>query len=788
MDILTGMNSPVVMDTDSWFSVRQVDQIIANYPAYAWYDPMISYPTGKVIDWGPVYPMMVATIAFLSGSHTQGEMIETVSWLAPLLSLLLIPLCFLAGSIIWDKRAGWIAAILIPVLGGEAIFRSFYGDLDHHILEMIFSLAFFVLYIWLIKETIGKTEILYKKPFLIIAAVGAGIIYYLGIMTMPTLMIGGVVVGITTILYALLSGEEGKIRAFAILNTIIFGSFIILYSLSGIQVSGWNLPQYSVAHVVTAILIIAVSLLLSAFTGLKARLPSVPYPVLVLGVVIIGIAALSVLMPEFITTSVRTASAFLTPAEGGMARISEMQSLPLEKAFKIFNIATILAFAGFILIIRRYISDRSPILLTSIIWAGFILFISLLMARFFYYGGMAIVILTAVALSSLYGWLEVSKSPVVAAKKKNNTSKPEPFITKSLIITGVLMAIIVAASASTAIHVAREETTRSLVTNDWIDALTWLGAVSPEPEVDYYEIYNKDSFSYPKEAYSILSWWDYGHWITALSKRIPVTTPFQTHAGAVATFLLADRENEAEKVAERFGARYIITTNDMIIENFPNIRYWLPRETDENAYLFVFYSQDERTARKLNPLMGFTDAFFDTMVTRLHVMDGSYIPANQSVLVRYNPMEIGGKTIPVMQNMGIVNADQAEKALSQQKSNQQVISLDIRSPVRDSGSLGHYRLIYESKGNDSVGPGKDEFSNIKIFERVKGYIIPGAGTIELPLITNQGREFTWQQKSLNGTFTLPYSTQNNPYDVRATSPYRIVETGVTLEVAEENIS
>ena len=161
MDILANMNSPVVMDTDSWFSVRQVEQIVANYPAYAWYDPMISYPTGKIIDWGPAYPMLVATVAYLTGSQTQGEIITTVSWIAPLLALLLIPLCFLAGSIVWGRRAGWIAAILIPILGGEVIFRSLYGNLDHHILDMIFSQAFFVLFIWIIREALEKYDTAY---------------------------------------------------------------------------------------------------------------------------------------------------------------------------------------------------------------------------------------------------------------------------------------------------------------------------------------------------------------------------------------------------------------------------------------------------------------------------------------------------------------------------------------------------------------------------------------------------------------------------------------------------
>ncbi|HOW05992.1 MAG TPA: oligosaccharyl transferase, archaeosortase A system-associated, partial [Methanospirillum hungatei] len=95
-------------------------------------------------------------------------------------------------------------------------------------------------------------------------------------------------------------------------------------------------------------------------------------------------------------------------------------------------------------------------------------------------------------------------------------------------------------------------------------------------------------------------------------------------------------------------------------------------------------------------------------------------------------------------------------------------------------------LIYESNGTRTF-PGDVTLNNIKIFERVKGYTIPGTGTIEVPIVTNQGRHFTYRQQSENGTFTLPYATTNSPYDVRATGPYRIIETNKTFDVDESQI-
>ncbi|MDD1724831.1 MAG: hypothetical protein LUQ07_06860 [Methanospirillum sp.] len=59
--------------------------------------------------------------------------------------------------------------------------------------------------------------------------------------------------------------------------------------------------------------------------------------------------------------------------------------------------------------------------------------------------------------------------------------------------------------------------------------------------------------------------------------------------------------------------------------------------------------------------------------------------------------------------------------------------------------------------------------------------------IELPLVTNQGRTFIYRQWSQNGSFIVPYSTENNPYPVHATGKYRIMNTGEEVSVSEDTI-
>jgi dolichyl-diphosphooligosaccharide--protein glycosyltransferase len=77
--------------------------------------------------------------------------------------------------------------------------------------------------------------------------------------------------------------------------------------------------------------------------------------------------------------------------------------------------------------------------------------------------------------------------------------------------------------------------------------------------------------------------------------------------------------------------------------------------------------------------------------------------------------------------------------------------------------------------------------NIKIFEYVRGAQIHGEGIIELPVVTNTGRAFVYQQESEGGMFTVPYSTEGNPYGVRATGQYHIVGTSRYISVSEKNV-
>jgi len=105
---------------------------------------------------------------------------------------------------------------------------------------------------------------------------------------------------------------------------------------------------------------------------------------------------------------------------------------------------------------------------------------------------------------------------------------------------------------------------------------------TPYPRLDYYGNYQippaGERFQYPDSAYGVMSWWDYGHWIEVIGRRIPNANPFQQGIGGrrvdmteenkpgASTFFTAPSEEAATAILkaihpdpDKAAARYIVS-------------------------------------------------------------------------------------------------------------------------------------------------------------------------------------------------------------------------------------
>ncbi|MDD4484559.1 MAG: oligosaccharyl transferase, archaeosortase A system-associated, partial [Methanoregula sp.] len=115
-----------------------------------------------------------------------------------------------------------------------------------------------------------------------------------------------------------------------------------------------------------------------------------------------------------------------------------------------------------------------------------------------------------------------------------------------------------------------------------------------------------------------------------------------------------------------------------------------------------------------------------------------------------------------------------------------VFGVSIAKPAVTVPALRHYRLVHESP-TTVFSSGTPDIKYVKVFEYVSGAHIKGTGVIELPLVTNTGRNFTYRQESINGEFVVPYATSGSAGGVTATGKYRIAGTDREFTVPEEAV-
>jgi dolichyl-diphosphooligosaccharide--protein glycosyltransferase len=77
----------MVASDDPLYNLRQVEQILANFPNYAWFDPMTFFPTGMSVPWGPLFPTIIAVFSLLVGATTRPEIIRVGLLIPPLMGV-----------------------------------------------------------------------------------------------------------------------------------------------------------------------------------------------------------------------------------------------------------------------------------------------------------------------------------------------------------------------------------------------------------------------------------------------------------------------------------------------------------------------------------------------------------------------------------------------------------------------------------------------------------------------------------------------------------------------------
>jgi asparagine N-glycosylation enzyme membrane subunit Stt3 len=168
-------------------------------------------------------------------------------------------------------------------------------------------------------------------------------------------------------------------------------------------------------------------------------------------------------------------------------------------------------------------------------------------------------------------------------------------------------------------HVERLGRQENYIMNEgWYSSCTWLEDNSPEPFGDpdfYYELYPpRDEYKYPETAYGVMSWWDYGYFITQISHRIPNANPTQSGAARAGQFFTAQNVSSANELADRFNSKYVMIDYAMVTGKFYAMVEWAGGNVDE--FYDVYYAPVSNVA--LQPVYLYYPAYYQSTTARLY--------------------------------------------------------------------------------------------------------------------------------------------------------------------------
>lgn len=820
---------------DPWYHMMLAKSTVLNFQR-PWFDPMTFFPQGTVTPFGPFNSWSIAILSYIAGlGDPSMHTIEVVGAIFPAVlgALLVFPVYFI-GRELGGRTAGFMGVIMIAVLPGQFLSRSVIGFTDHHVAEVLLSTTAMLFFMLAVRSGSGKLTFAslrggdlaaLKKPLVYALFAGLFLGLYIDAWAAGHLFVGILLVFIT--IQSIVDHLRGKnLEYLAIAGTVTFLITLLLILPFVRADNGFSFTRYSMLQPMMLILGMVFLVFLS-FSSKQLALRNMDrryFPLIVLGLIILGFGVLMVAFPQF-TGSLMGGLKIFQPRTGGGATISEASTI-LERYGVQRNFPSLIESLSFLspfwltllalpLILHRYYRDDSRNAeMLIVVWTLMMVALTFAQNRFAYYYAVNVAFLSGYLGSLILEktrFLEMEDNLIRIAKgSSKETLDQNRLLTNAAAVVILVMLFVYPAMFGTVQGVSmgsfHSERHVAPISSDWYDSVAWLQDNTPDPGMDIYTIYERPSkgetFSYPDSAYGIMSWWDYGHWIETIGHRIPNANPFQQGIGSLETgkpgsspFFLAQNEAEAEAVlagldenrSAYYNTRYVITDVEMAMGKFHAIAAWSNIYPGE--YQFNYWQDGQ-------PIMIYRTPYFRTMVARLHFFDGTEAEVQEGWAMAFRSDGQGGISVePQKRSRNYQELlDSVNESLERGYAAAEVAS---QSPVMTSvplEALGHYRLVHESQS--SVTSNDQKY--VKIFEHVPGATITGEASpgtevvISVPITTNRGRNFLYKQSTVadsDGEFALvvPYSTEgpaagSTNFDTGPLGPYTLRVGSVQYEV------
>jgi oligosaccharyl transferase (archaeosortase A-associated) len=529
--VVLGQEYVAFIENDAWYHMRLVDGLIATFPWRIWEDQYLLHPGGESVNVAPMFDWLIAGVALMLGAGSPSpRLVDMVgAFMPPFIGALTVWPVFVLGRDLVSARAGLLAAWCLAVMPSEALLRSVLGFTDHHCLEVLLTTSTLMFLV----RAIDTARTAANRR---VQALAAGLSLAMYLFTWG----GGSLFVLMLVLWAVTELLLHRIQGEA--THALIESLGIMFVLPALMLTPWlgTRPffEYHLLALAGGLAGVTALYVLGRLTLGLARGQFVYFALIAAGIVSVaavvlvafGSGALDALAGDMRRLAPWRASGYVSEA-APLMRSAEWRPFPLWNQF---TASLPLAVAGALVLARR----RRPAGVRLILWWTLVSLLATVgQVRFIYYLAIGVALLAGAGGDALLRWFETRSR------------------TRRALVGVATVALVAIIALPGSPGLVQRSGARGLLSADWFDALQWMRSNTPEPF--------QESDAYVRgtgtgDAYGVLAWWDYGYWITRLSRRIPVTNPRQTAVADVASFLLESDPARARQALADLDARYVV--------------------------------------------------------------------------------------------------------------------------------------------------------------------------------------------------------------------------------------
>ncbi|HMK48196.1 MAG TPA: oligosaccharyl transferase, archaeosortase A system-associated [Methanocella sp.] len=664
---------------DAVYHMRLVHYTVDHFPQRLFYDAFTHYPYGSMVHFGPLFTLTIAGASLIIGlGHPSPALVDAVGAYTPAVMGMLcaIPTYFI-GRKLFGRNAGIIAAVTLALLPGQFMSRSMLGFTDHHIAEVLFSIATVGLMIYALEaaKTGGLSlSRIRSKDRDSLASLGyaalAGVSFGLYLLSWP----GGLIVAMVIFLYFMIqiivdhtrSRDPEYMLLLAIPVFTIPALMVLPYSITDLR---FELLYYSITQPFFLILALAgIGFAYGLSRALKKTAAETwTFPVALTGIGVAGLLVLFVAAPQIFALIMAGLKVF--SPDGGMTVVGEAISpifdqtgainytLINQRLWQPFFWTLPISMIAIAMLCFRVIKYNRPAEWLFLVWNLIMLLATFSQTRFSYYFAVNAALLTGYLTVAVFHALDWNKFADSWHRKVRNAEDARRFISgnQGQILTfaavAILFAVMIAWPATGFSTVTYNEvlqnpgkyllhghteitsTGSSGVSYEWYQTLLWMRNNTPDPQgspvsasLDFNNsLYQKPAddtpYPYPASAYGVMSWWDYGHIITYIAHRIPNANPFQAgvsddnNTRGAAPFFLSTTEDKGYANLQALGSRYVVMDFNDANSFIGAMSVWA---NDQEGWdtLRKYRLEDQTIQLPVN-----SQKYYDCMANRLYYQD-----------------------------------------------------------------------------------------------------------------------------------------------------------------------